>query len=150
MSYANDIHDAIVSQITGLTLTFNSVAVPVKKRKLPTVEETIDTLPLIAVCPLDRPTRIEPESFEGFFSVTYLFNVVVIAAGNRDLLASLDVYEGWLQRIFYLFASDRLDGVAAVWNSEVVPGVLLDHGKLNQNYDYSGVSLSFMTTEKMF
>lgn len=147
MATYTTILNAVVSQVTALGLTLGATTLPVALRKLPRAEETLDTLPLICVCPSDRPESVENFSSEDVVLVKYVVEVVSIAGGKRDLTGTnLDSYFGWREQVRRQFQGE-LNGVAAVINTTISLDSPLDRSKLNKNYDYSGMKLVFHTIE---
>lgn len=148
MAIYNDILDAVVSQIQTLGLTLGSTSVVVAKRKLPKREQGLDTLPLIAVVPSDKPETVKRLGFEDAVSVTYRVDVVVIATGDGDPVSNLDTYLDWRQKIRRLFQEWPLAGVDSVYDVRIDPDTVIDRDALNQNYDYSGLTAWFLSAEQ--
>lgn len=142
----NTILTAVRNQVATLGLTFNSSTVPVAVRKLPRAEETIDTLPLVCVCPRGAE-QAEPFASEGYVLVKYDVEVVLIAAGNADYTdTNLSTWLSWREQIRRLFQWE-LSGISTVMKVDVNPDAPLDRGRLNQNYEFSGLGFRFWSIE---
>lgn len=136
----------VKTQVDTLALTFSGAAVGVAVRKLPRAEETLDTLPLICVCPRG-PEQVEPFTTEDHVLVKYQVEVVIIAAGNRDLTdTNLSTWLSWREQIRRLFQWG-LEGMTGCIKVDVNPDAPLDRGKLNKNYEYSGLGFRFWVVE---
>lgn len=143
-----DCLSAVKVMIDGLALSGASTAI----RMLPKAEETIDTLPLIAIAPGD-PERVTQETFEdeSGVNVVYSVDVVTIAASNRDFVTNLDRYLNWRQQVRRLFQSNELTGQLVggkVWKIEIEPDPAFDRAALNRNYVYSGMTLRIHVVEQ--
>lgn len=137
---------AVKESIETLGLTFGGSAVGISLRKLPRAEETLDTLPLICVCPRG-PEQVEAFSTEDNVLVKYDVEVVLVAAGNRDLTSTnLATWLLWREQIRRLFQFE-LSTITTILKVDVNPDQPLDRAKLNQNYEYSGLGFRFWSIE---
>ena len=164
-----DILNTVAWNIQGLGLSFlnqpqvgkptaaqqRSAVVPVNIRKLPTKEETLDTTPLICVCPHETPPRPEILSFEAGCGIQrrYYVEVVIIASGGRDFYTNLDVWLNWRQQINGLFQQTPLagsvwPGAAQVFQMMADEGYVIARDQINDNYEYSGLGYWFIAAEQ--
>ena len=119
----------------------------VELRKLPKVGETLEVLPVLLVTPHPQPEKDEPADTEGRRFVDYRIQVVHVAAGNRDFQSNLDLYLNWRQAVRRLFDAPLLAGASQVYDTQVLPEVVIDRNLVNMNYDYSGLSFLFRAIE---
>lgn len=144
---------AIKTIVDGLTLKdWNNNLLSSALRKLPKVDESIDTLPLLCIVPKDEPAKRIPFAFATggpVYKVTYPCEVVAIAAGNRDFSTHLDTYMSWQSAIAAAFntAANLKTLVPAVWDVNVRLGLIIDRAQVNDNYDYGGLTIDVATTE---
>lgn len=136
-----------MTAVAGLGLTFDTAPLPVLKRKLPRVSETLEMLPCLLVCPSTRPERYQPAA-EGLVFLDYAVDVSMAAPGNRDWATNLDQYLQWRQQIRGLFQGPLLAGVSAVYDTDITPGTPIDRTLVNSNYDYSTLGLLFSAIER--
>lgn len=156
MSVYGDILTQSTAVITALQLTYtpdgssDPVAATVTIRKLPRALTGMgDTLPLIIVCPHDRPEKIEPASMEaesGVF-VWYLVEYVVIAPGNMDMVSNLMAYLDWREKIRRAFQDPVPIDVDEVIDTEILPEAPLDREKAKVQYDYSALAVRYRCLE---
>jgi hypothetical protein len=143
--------DGTVAAIAGLGLQIDGSPAAVAKRKLPTAQESLDTLPLIAVVPSERPTREQPfdtGGANGRMLREYLTQVVAITAGNRDPEGKLDEHLDWRQAISRRFGKPKsLPEVEEIYTTKVEPEVVIDRSAFNQNYNYSAMAIRFICVE---
>lgn len=148
-----DVLDAFVTSIQSLALTYQSTPITVQLRKLPTKEETIDSLPLIVVCPHTRADQFRQLSFEDDTGVegTYYIEIVLVFTGGRDFLTNLDLLLKFREQVRRLFQRPPLvgsgAGAALVWNIMSDNDYVLDQNMIAQNYDYEGLAFWAKTTE---
>ncbi len=120
-------------------------------KKLPAVEQKVDTLPMILVVPSDQPEDVKRFTFEKEVSITYRIEVVIVAAGNLDMSSTnLSTYLDWRQKIRKIFHQAPLNtlGVpSSVWDIAVQPLQPLDRRLVNQSYDYQGLAVLFRSVE---
>jgi hypothetical protein len=145
-SIYNSILTAVQQAVEGLTLELGAATLPVVIRKLPKVQEPLDTVPCVLVVPA-APEQVEVANFEGLVYVWYTVGVVVVAANNQDFSSNLDSYLSWREQIRRLFQAPSLPGVSQVWDTEVHPEPVIDPEAVNADYDYSGLTLRFRTVE---
>jgi hypothetical protein len=145
-----EILTAVKEQIDALGLTSDGTSLPVEIRKLPAVEESIQTLPCVLVAPGGSPEKIAQFSFEddAGVSVAYPVDVAIVSAGNRDFVSDVDVLLAWRQQARRCFQSNSLPGVDRVFRILLNPDPAYDRGALNSNYDYSGFSLEVFVVEQ--
>ena len=119
------------------------------KRKLPKVNETLDALPVIIVCPSQTPEEIGDASFDNLVDVFYNVDIVFVAANNQDQSTNLDEWLEWRQQIRRAFGQpDSITStVASIWDIEIRPMAPLDRTQINNNYDYSGLTIRFKSQE---
>ena len=125
-------------------------------RKLPSAQETLDTLPLIIVCPNDFGERITYLGFEGNILVDYPVDIVVISTGNRDFSqANLETYMDWqrqirdkYQQVPVLNATPYLTQYCI--GIECLPDAILNRRLINQSYDYIELVIHFKVIENAF
>lgn len=155
MGYAS-VADALLNEakaaVEAIGLSIGGTVVPVEVRKLPKAEESLDTLPLIAVCPGDqRPTeRPWDTGSDGRARALreHPVDVVVIAASNRDPVTGLAEYQEWRQKVSKRFGAPKsLATVRELYATNVVPDVPIDRNAYSKNYDYSGLSIRFACVE---
>ena len=153
-SVYDDILLAFVDTITGLGLLYNGNPLPINLRKLPAREETLDELPLICVCPHDRPERFRQLSFEDDCGVEkqYFIQVALILAGGRDLSTNIEVVTNYRQRVSRAFSRAPLvgggPGAALVWDMQPEFETVFDRGAIADNYDYDLLAFWAKTAEQ--
>lgn len=145
-SIYNSILAAVQQDVAGLTLELGPTVLPVVIRKLPKAQEPLDTVPCVLICP-DAPEQVEVANFEGLVYVWYTVGVIVVAANNQDFATNLDTYLSWREQIRRLFQAPTLAGVSSVWDTEIHPEAVIDPEGVNDNYDYSGLTIRFRTVE---
>lgn len=150
MSVLGDILDEIVSEINKLELVYppnspDAVEVPVKKRKLPRVGETIDTLPMICVCPAERGEQSKRLGAQ--YEVKYFAEIVLISANNDDQRANLDLFLDWREKIRNLFLTEVGNFDVAFTGND--SRSTWDRAKISENYDYLPLDLSITTIERV-
>lgn len=141
---------AIKTIVDGLGLKdWNTSAVPSAIRKLPKVDENIDTLPLLAIVPKDEDPKRTPIAFGPVYKVEYPCEVVAIASSNRDFTSHLDTYTAWQAAIAAAFNSPTSlkSLVSPVWDVNVSLNLVIDRGEVNDNYDYGGLTIEAITSE---
>lgn len=135
--------------VDGLLLAdWNAALVPSQIRKLPAVEEGLDALPLVLIVPHDKPEGFVRLSYR-LIGVTYRVEVVSVAANNHDLASHLDYLLSWRERIRTPFERPDLmmQNVNTVYLGWVEGEAPIDREKVNNNYDYSGLSLLVTNAE---
>jgi hypothetical protein len=134
----------------------HSAAANVVVRKLPAVEEELDMLPMLCVVPSDEDEEIARADFEGGKFCTHKFDVAFIAKGrllpaaegNADPNSDLYRQLGWRKRVRDLFFDPvTFLSVGRIKGTTVKPGRPVDRNKVNQNYDYSIISVEVRTQE---
>lgn len=145
-SVFNAVADATVQAVSSLGLQFGAASLPVLKRKLPKIGETLESLPCLIVCP-STPEKAKYLCF-GKVKVQYAFQIVMVAAGNRDFAANLGTYLDWREQVRRLLQKKgALTGVAEVFDQDAIPEVVIDRNAVNSNYDYSALGLIVTTAE---
>lgn len=143
-SIYQQILEAFKANIDDLELEFGDETIPTAIRKLPTSEETLDTVPEIVICPDETAERIKAASFENLVEVEYRIEVVLVAPGNRDFEANLGQWLTYREEIRRLFNKVPLEGTGPDLGKvfHLVPDLryVLDRDKLSQNYDYNGMA----------
>ena len=141
--------NAVAAKIQGVLLTdpATNQFLPVVIRKLPRRQEGIGPIPQITVYRSDSPEDLKYLAFKQQ-STIYTIYVVIIAAGNQDLVSDIAVYDGWRNAIQNSFKPPNLPrsnplllGVPGCWDVRVVPDVWLDRQHINQNYDYQATAI---------
>jgi hypothetical protein len=139
----------VKTAIDGLGLTFNNVAVPCRIAKiiqwLQGTSQPI--LPIILVAPEDRPEDAVPWTTENEVLVKYPVSIVIVAAGNRDNTANLDVWLSWREQIRRLFQWGLQPIMSSCFFAEFVgdPAILKEAAL--KNYDVSGMGWKFWVSE---
>lgn len=141
-SVAHDLGEIIVSAIEGLSLAVGAAEPAVEQRKLPAVAEELDTLPMILVVPPATPDRDVPFDSEGARLQEYGYQVVIVAAGNRDAVTNLETWRDWRQQIADRFGTVRpIDYPGFLPPLKVLHDAAIDRATVAMNYDYSGLTL---------
>lgn len=137
----NSVAATIASVITG--------GAQISIRKLPAVEETLDTLPAIIVSPKDRPEEIKRSGFENNVDVIYTIEIVIVDAGNFNFTANLPLYLNWRQQLRYAFQQVPISSIPNVYIYNVVCDmeVPIDRTKINELYDYVPMAVRFWSSE---
>lgn len=117
---------AAKTAIDGLSLGATCVI-----RRLPTAQESLDTLPLIVVSPSDTPEEYERLAFNGPFTFSPTVQVVIIAANNGDYSTDLVTRLDWRQSI-----ANALSDLDIGLSSSITYNAPLDRSMINLNYDY--------------
>lgn len=140
---------AVQAMIGSSLLDWNSQPLPFAIRKLPKVDEQIDTLPLGCIVPPAREPEKIPIAFGPTYKVTYPVEVVFIAGNNRDFTDHLNTYMGWQNSVSVLFNTrDALKQIVpAVWDVNVRLGLIIDRSQVNDNYDYGGLTIEVICNE---
>lgn len=141
---------AVQQIINALALRdWNNLPLPNAIRKLPKVDEGIDTTPLLCIVPRAEPPVRKPIAFGPIYRVTYPCEVVAIAGGNRDFSTNLSTYMGWQSAIAVAFNSpaNLKSIVPAVFDVNVRLGLIIDREQVNNNYDYGGLTIEAITSE---
>lgn len=153
-SVPDALHQETTAAVEAIGLSIGGTVVSVAARKLPKAEESLDTLPLIVVAPSDRPPREQPwdsgTAADGNARALreHLFDVVVIAAGNRDPVTGLPEYLQWRQKVSRRFGQPKaLTNVAELYDTRVEPMQPIDRAAYAKQYDYSGLTLRFRCVE---
>ena len=138
---------SIQATVAGLALVdWSNVVVPVAIRKISKGEEALDTLPLIAVVPQDRPPKRKTLAFGAgnvaVFRTAYLVEVAFVAAGNRDFTsAHLDVYMSWHESVTNAFKTPGSIVVTSVMDVNVMPDLITDRKEMDDSYDIGGLTI---------
>jgi hypothetical protein len=143
VSLQTDTLEAVKDVVDGLGLQHRGVSVPVVVRKLPAVEEQLDSVPMVCVYP--ERDDLEWFSFRSQVSV-YPVGVAVVRPADGNL-AMESTAAAWREDIRDAFRSPRLSGVSEVWDADVEPGEPLDERLYSKNYDYMTLLLRFKATE---
>jgi len=147
MSIADDVAAEILSVIGGLGLTVDGAGVTLSQRKLPAVDEALDSLPMLVLAPSDGPDDDAPfdtgtDGTSGRRLQEYVYDGALIAKGNRDYAAALADYRAARQAISLRFGRARplaTAGVLYVVPEPVPP--LVDRSLVAGHYDYSSLRL---------
>jgi len=140
--------NAVASIISNLGLTFGVTVVPIVVKKLGAVEQGLDTMPVIEVCPDRNPERVSPASAESQVFVEYRLEVYAYASGNSDFTSqNLDVYLNWREQIRRQFQGTLLAGVPQVYDTDMQPEDPVDRDLMYQNYDLTLLAITFKTIE---
>lgn len=137
----NPILDAVTAAILGLNLTLGSRTVAVEKRKLPAVQEEIDTLPLICVVPDPKVLWDVPFATGGIRKRGYGTGIAVVSKGDHDARKHLADYTGWRDAIADLLARPPAGFPDGYLEHRIQLGVTIDPQKYSQNYDYSAMAV---------
>lgn len=154
----DSVGDALLQEarlaVEAIGLSIGGTVLPVKVTKLPTAEEGVDTVPLVAVCPGASPPRPDqPWDTGGDDGKARMLrertvDVVAIAPSNRDPVTGLPEYLEWAQKVSRRFGQPlSLPAVAELYETRVEPFAPIDRAAYSRNYDYSGLSLRFRTVE---
>lgn len=138
--------------VVGLALALGLQSVQVKVRKLPKHQETVDDpLPLIAIVPSTKPDKDVPFDTGRDGGIrklrTYTVQIVIIAAGNKDAISNLDVYQEWREQIANSFAKPRSVEHGKLLTTKFIPDVVIDRRVYSANYDYSGQAVQYSVVE---
>jgi hypothetical protein len=153
-SYLEDV--LRVAEAATRSLALPGIGDNVQVGKLPGVEEELDTLPLLVICPGDEDEECRRADFEGNKFAVYVFDMVLISKGKRLLAASGnidpndDLYRqlDWRQQVRdRVFTPETFASVPVVKTTRVIPGRPVDRNRVNQNYDYSTITVRVFTQE---
>lgn len=156
-SVSDTLLDGVVDAITALNLSLESSAsnggvASVQKRKVPRAGESPNPiLPLIIVSPSfrqGRDVRWDTGGVNGRHLREYVFDVTIIAPGNRDNLTNLDYLQEWRIQIARLFAQPRSLDVDELMDTYVDPTSVLDRDAARKSYDYSTLTIRFECVEE--
>ena len=142
-SVLDSILSAVTTTVQGLNFSGAVATSNIKRRMLPKVSETLDSLPCILVAPGPGGEQVEDFSFEDGVAkhVVYQVEVVVVAASNHDYATNEATYEDWRQTVRRAFQSHSLAGVPTVFQISLRPSPPFDRRLLNEQYAYSGLVL---------
>lgn len=149
-SIYKDLLDSTVNAVDELALMLGDVEVRAEKRKLPTAQESIDVLPLIAVTGNSRPVRDVPFDSGGTAGRRlreYAVGVALIFEGNKDTKKDLDAYLEMRQKIIRRFGQRQMIAVEGLLFIKVEPGAVIDRRQFNRNYDYLAITLIYGVVE---
>ncbi len=140
----------IASKVGGLNLTAGDppAPIPVEERKLPTEDESFDTLPLILVCLAPQQGPQVPLESPGADGVAkgrqdVQVMVVIISAGNRDVVGGLDDHPGWLRQIAGVCSGRQLKpDVPGLLACAVNADMVINRDLFKGGYDYSGLGIT--------
>lgn len=146
---------AVQAKINSLNLVdWNSNPLPNAIRKLPKVDEQIDTLPLLCIVPKDEAPQRKPLCFNvasssPYYRVSYPVEVVWIAGGDRDFTDNQSTYMQWQSAIAAAFnlPSSLSSSVPQVWDINVRLNPVINRSVVNDNYDYGGLIIEAITSE---
>lgn len=133
--------------VSGLSLVLGSTPLPVLIRKLPKLGETLDSAPVVLICPTEQPEKIIDYATEGLVYVEYGVEIVIVAANNQDYLSNLDSYLNFRQQIRLLFQGTTLTGAPTVCDMDMIPEAPIDRALVAADYDYSAISVRFKSCE---
>lgn len=137
-----DVKVAAKAVLDALALPVTAVAV----RKLPGFDEELDTLPLLVIANSEKGETNEPAGF-ATFGVSYFIDFVTVFASDHDRTAGLALEDEVRQKIRKAFDAPTLQGVPSVWNTRWVPSQPYDRERYNVNYDYSVITVEFLSQE---
>lgn len=123
------------------------LGVSVEVRKLPGFDEELDTLPLLVIANSEKGETNEPAGFRTF-SVSYFVDFVLVSAGNHERAAGLEALDRIRQQVRKAFDAPTLAGVPSVWGTRYSPTPPYDRAKYAINYDYSAVTIEFLSQEE--
>lgn len=147
-----DLLSNVEAQILALNLEYNNKAVPVEIKKisrwLPGIN--LGVLPIIFVVGEDKPESVVPWQSDDTVLVKYNCDVVLIAAGNQDNTANLDVFMFWKQTQRRLFQWGMQAQIQNCFFSEFVGQPTITREAFLKNYDVSGFGFRFHVIEPRF
>jgi len=143
--YAYDVKQAAQAVLAALNLSPVTPAAVVV-RKLPAVDERLDLLPALFICNSEQPETNVPAGFVSF-AVSYFVDFVLVVPAHRDRVENLDALDRVRQSVRKAFDNPSLAGVPSVWNTRYAPTPPYDRRRFSQNYDYSFVTIEFMSQE---
>lgn len=145
LNILQNIHTQIVS--LGLTFSGNPVPVLVKKISRWTPNISLPPLPVIFVAGEDRPESIVPWDTENNVLAKYIASVVLIAAGNQDNTANLDVWLNWREQERRLFQWGMSAQIEQAFFSEFAGEPAILREAFLKNYDVSGFNFVIWNVE---
>lgn len=140
--------------VEALDLQFNNAPVPIQVKKMTRWLQNISlpSLPIVLIAPDEKGESVEPFTTEDEVLVKYRLIVALIAAGNQDLTAFLDMWLNWREQMRQQAQFGLSDTGAVVLPSvffgefDADPPILRD--AILKNYDISGFSLCLWNVEK--
>src|SRR5215468_4046544 len=127
--------------LLGLAVSINGQPATVVQRKLPSVDDVLDALPMLIFTPPEEPDSDEPFNTGGYRLYQFVYEVALVARGNRDLVTGLPDFRLARQQVSFLFGQPRPLNNPALLRIDLEPGQVIDRGKINANYDYSTMRL---------
>lgn len=132
---------AALGACTALALRdWNSVSLPFAVRKLPMVQERLDSVPAGFIVPSTTPEQVEMWSSEWEYKVSYYCDVVVVSPGNLDPSTHLDYLLNWRERL-RLAVLNATYPVGVFYNSFLQMDPPIDRTALSSLYDYGAFRL---------
>lgn len=153
MGVQTDLHDLLIQAVEDIGVSLDSSTVPVFKRKLPKVDDQVDTLPAIHIAPSERPGSdqwLDTGREGGARKLrSRWFDVALIRAGNRDPITGQDAFADAGDAI-----ADRLGGsmpveYPTILNTLFYPNVPYDRKAYQKNYDFRLMRICFLSVEEV-
>lgn len=125
----------------------------IKIRELPAVNETLDHVPCVCICPYHKIDSA-PMGMEGSAGRTYAVEVCLIDGSDGDYATDQEKRQTWHEQT--LNAIDKMpDGqfraelpnVPSVWHLEIQEAPTFDRSKLSKLYSYQSVVVNFLSSE---
>lgn len=155
-SDAYTLYTYVQAQIQGLGLTFTppkgepfGIAVEIKKHGFWVPGIALPILPIILIVGEDRPESVEPFTSENEVLAKYMSTILLIAAGNKDNSANLDVWWNWREQERRLFQWGMQPTITSCFKTEFVGDPPLLREAFLKNYDVSGFGLRMWNSEPM-
>jgi hypothetical protein len=130
-----------------------SIGVEVKKWGFWVSSNNLPKLPIILVVGSDMPESAEPFHSEdpatgiGVVLAKYMATILLIAAGNRDNTANLDLWWNWREQQRRLFQWGMQAQIESCFKTEFIRHPPLMHEAWLKNYDASGLGLLMWNSE---
>ncbi len=144
------VYDAVVAAALALVKDLELDGLPVAQRqtrKLPAIQEALDTTPLLLLIPRDQPDTIGQASTH-HWNHGYQLDMIFITAGNLDLALDTAITK-WRETLRDAFLPPLCISaqVPSIWDTKVSNKPIIDRRKVSRLYNYSGISVQFVSEE---
>ncbi len=142
--------NAVVTDLTALNLTLNSVSLGVFKRKGVKKESTVDGSQRLVVAESEKGEIAEYVAFQQV-TKRHRVDIAVLTPNADDWLSNLDTYCGWRESIANLYLpplvlATTLMTLSGVWDVRVRPNRFLDRDAMHHMYDLQLITLEVGVT----
>ena len=146
---------SLQARVEALELTFNGTVVKVEIKKIVQWLQGIGMpeKPIVLVGISDRPEDVQPFTTEDETLVKYYADIVMIAPGNRDNSANIDLWLSWREQQRRLVQWGLQSGVMPLTNAffaQMFPDPPILREAALKNYDVSGLGVKIWNVEARY